>query len=205
MLTTLIVPGLHGSGPTHWQSWMETLIPGARRVEQDDWGNPDLDRWSARVAEQIDTCDGGAIVVAHSFGCLASVRASMLRPGRIKGAMLVAPADPKKFGVSNRLASVSLDVPSAVVGSQNDPWMTVATARYWALRWGCRFIDIGAAGHINVDSGYGPWPEGYVFYEALRETATRFLVRRGRFRSSGPGGKVTVSEGARRFASLDAA
>jgi predicted alpha/beta hydrolase family esterase len=29
-----------------------------------------------------------------------------------------------------------------------------------ALRHRVRFIDAGAAGHINVDSGHGPWPEG---------------------------------------------
>ncbi|MBP7628661.1 MAG: alpha/beta hydrolase, partial [Zoogloea sp.] len=25
--TTLIVPGFHGSGPTHWQSWFEARLP----------------------------------------------------------------------------------------------------------------------------------------------------------------------------------
>ena len=30
--TTLIVPGLHGSGPAHWQTWFETQVPGALRV-----------------------------------------------------------------------------------------------------------------------------------------------------------------------------
>jgi hypothetical protein len=25
---------------------------------------------------------------------------------------------------------------------------------------GAQFLDAGAAGHINVASGHGPWPEG---------------------------------------------
>jgi predicted alpha/beta hydrolase family esterase len=44
----LIVPGLHDSGPAHWQSWLEAQEPGARRVVQRDWQAPDLERWAAR-------------------------------------------------------------------------------------------------------------------------------------------------------------
>ncbi len=40
---------------------------------------------------------------------------------------------------------------------------------YWAHRWGGRLVGIGPAGHINVESGYGPWIEGRVlFQEAVR-------------------------------------
>jgi hypothetical protein len=31
-------------------------------------------------------------------------------------------------------------------------------AHAWALRWGSDWINLGNAGHINVDSGYGPFP-----------------------------------------------
>ena len=33
-------------------------------------------------------------------------------------------------------------------------------ARAFADAWGSRFVEIGAAGHINGDSGFGEWPEG---------------------------------------------
>lgn len=194
MLTTLIVPGLHGSGPEHWQTWMEGLIPDARRVEQEHWDRPDLDRWAERVGERIDDCKGGVLVVAHSFGCLATVRACELRPGRIRGALLVAPADPKKFGVSTRLAQVALPFPGAVVASSNDPWMSSACARYCSLRWGCRFIDVGAAGHINVDSGFGPWPEGYLLYEELSAAVEGVRVPA---RQPGAAGRALPVEGRR--------
>jgi predicted alpha/beta hydrolase family esterase len=36
----LIVPGLHDSGPTHWQSWLQALHRGALRVQQRDWNDP---------------------------------------------------------------------------------------------------------------------------------------------------------------------
>jgi predicted alpha/beta hydrolase family esterase len=45
----LIAPGLHNSGPDHWQSRWQRLFPAFERVQQDDWEVPDLARWSARV------------------------------------------------------------------------------------------------------------------------------------------------------------
>ncbi|HPT50830.1 MAG TPA: alpha/beta hydrolase [Accumulibacter sp.] len=32
------------------------------------------------------------------------------------------------------------------------------------------YRNIGDAGHINVDSGYGPWPEGLAFFGAAPES-----------------------------------
>ncbi|NMG37226.1 alpha/beta fold hydrolase [Azoarcus sp. TTM-91] len=167
MHTTLIVPGLHGSGPTHWQSWFQQVEPDARRVEQVDWSTPDLSVWAERVLAEIDAARGRILIVAHSFGCLAAVTAAAARPDRIAGALLVAPADPRKFGVSAVLPASPLGYPGILVSSSNDPWVSSSTARYWAGRWGCRFVDVGAKGHINVESGFGPWPEGYELYELL--------------------------------------
>lgn len=167
MHTTLVVPGLHGSGPTHWQSWFEALEPHARRVHQADWSRPVLDIWAEEVIDAIDAAPGEVVLVAHSFGCLASVAAAVHRRERIAGALLVAPADPVKFGVETLLPAEALGFPGIVVGSTDDPWVSIATARGWAERWGSRFVDVGAKGHINVDSGFGPWPEGYALYESL--------------------------------------
>jgi len=36
--------------------------------------------------------------------------------------------------------------------------MRAAQARRWAQRWGCHFINLGDAGHINAEAGYGPLP-----------------------------------------------
>ncbi|MDF6676684.1 alpha/beta hydrolase, partial [Escherichia coli] len=49
----LTVPGLHGSGPGHWQTRWEQRFPAWRRVEQTDWSTPDLPRWSARVGDAV--------------------------------------------------------------------------------------------------------------------------------------------------------
>lgn len=168
----LIVPGLRNSGPTHWQSWLEALLPDTHRVEQADWERTCLSDWAARVREEIDAVGEPLWVVAHSFGCLAAVTAGLVRGERIRGALLVAPADPARFGEPTVLLEEKLPFPSLVVASENDPWVGARVAEHWAGQWGSDFVSVGAAGHINVDSGHGPWPEGLRLFERLRAGAS---------------------------------
>lgn len=161
----LIVPGLNDSGPAHWQSWLQTQYRGARRVEQRDWARPELDRWAERIASTLDRetdrHDTAApwIAVGHSFGCLALARHLALRPDSpIRAALLVAPAEPDKFGVAEALPRQRLPLASTVIASDNDPWMSAASSRRWAQRWGSGWLTLGDAGHINTESGFGPLP-----------------------------------------------
>ena len=160
MTTTLIIPGLNSSGLTHWQTWFETRLPDAVRVVQSDWKSADLPQWSSRVRREISRQKGPILIAAHSFGVLAAVQAAEDYRERIAGALLVAPADPDKFGVSEHLPQGPLSFPTTVVASLNDPWLSIDKAARLAARWGSNFIDIGAAGHINADAGFGPWPYG---------------------------------------------
>ncbi|RZU00938.1 RBBP9/YdeN family alpha/beta hydrolase [Rivibacter subsaxonicus] len=157
----LIVPGLHGSGPDHWQSRLQARSPGALRVEQADWSVADMARWSARIEAALASDQRAQwIAVAHSFGCLALAHHGLLAVGRsrLRGALLVAPADPRRFGCEDQLPAGALPFPSLLVGSRNDPWLRFEDARGFARRWGSGFIDLGAAGHVNPASGYGAWP-----------------------------------------------
>lgn len=168
MATTLIIPGLHNSGPDHWQTWLETYVPGSVRVIQRDWTNANLPDWSSRVRREINRIPGKLFIVAHSFGVLAAVQAAQDHAGRIGGALFVAPADPERFGVAEYLPLEPLAFNSVVVGSTNDPWMRHDRAAHWADLWGSDFVSLGAAGHINADSGFGPWPEGLALLQRLR-------------------------------------
>ena len=169
MATTLIVPGLHGSGPTHWQSWWEAQTPNTLRVEQADWATPELTTWSAEVGKAIDRASSPVWIVAHSFGCLASIKAASTRSGKVAGLFLVAPADPVKFQLTQDLPSHQLAIPSFVLASSNDPWMRQADAKEWAARWGSRFVDLGPAGHVNPASGFGPWEAGLELFQDFVE------------------------------------
>jgi predicted alpha/beta hydrolase family esterase len=168
MSTTLIVPGIYSSGPDHWQTWFEERIPGSVRVIQRDWKDANLAEWSSRVRREIVRNPGQILIVAHSFGVLAAVQAAHDHSERIAGALLVAPADPEKFGVEDYLPATPLAFRAVVVGSTNDSWMRLERTAHWADLWGADLVNLGAAGHVNVDSGFGPWPEGLAIFERLR-------------------------------------
>jgi predicted alpha/beta hydrolase family esterase len=167
MTTTLIIPGLNSSGSAHWQTWFEFQIPGAIRVIQADWKRANLPEWSSRVRREISRRPGPVLIAAHSFGALAAVQAAEDYRERIVGALLVAPADPEKFGVAEVLPDRPLGFPATIVASSNDPWLSIERARALAIRWSANLIDLGDAGHINADSGHGPWPFGLALLRQL--------------------------------------
>ena len=163
----IIVPGLRDSGPAHWQSLWERRLPNVVRVHQERWDEPDLERWSQRVADVLERTSP-AWIVAHSFGCLASVRALAQTGRAVRGVFLVAPADPEKFGIETQLPHEPLGVKGAMIGSLSDPWLSWQKAERWAARWKLPLLCAGSAGHINVDSGHGHWPEGWNLFQRLR-------------------------------------
>lgn len=174
----LIVPGYRGSDSNHWQSWLEARLPRARRVRRIDWQRPVISEWAGEVRREIQTARRPLWVVAHSFGCLASVIAINDRPEKVLGAILVAPADPRRFHllghtgdhpvvsitrqslvtVDQVLPTGPLSVPGLLVSSDNDPWLHADQAVQLAASWGLPQVSAGAVGHINSESGFGPWP-----------------------------------------------
>lgn len=185
----LVIPGLYGSGPAHWQSWLQSRLPQAVRVTQHDWNEPDLERWSARIAEVLDEApDTPHVAVAHSFGCLALAHCVDQRRGRpvrdddrggVHGALFVAPAEPERFRLAERLPRRLLGLPSTVFASDTDPWMSAQSARRWAAIWGANLVNLGDVGHINADSGFGPLPRALHHTQALihRIESRRRLAR----------------------------
>lgn len=166
-IRVLIIPGLRNSGHGHWQSWLQTQYRGAKRVEQANWSHPDVQAWSERIDATLARAPVHTqwIAVAHSFGCLALAhhlarhRGSRARTtGGIRAALMVAPADPIKFGVTAQLPKEGLGIPATLIGSENDPWMPLERAHEWASLWGAGFQNLGEVGHINTESGFGPWP-----------------------------------------------
>jgi len=56
---------------------------------------------------------------------------------------------------------------SILVGSQNDPYCSAERAEGLARDWTARWVDLGAAGHINAESSLGDWPEGQALLQTL--------------------------------------
>ena len=100
----LIIPGLHDSGPAHWQTWLQGQYRDARRVTQRDPSKPELERWAERIQRTLEVAatsegQGEWLAVAHSFGCLAlALHLSDHPDSPIREALFVAPAEPDKFG-----------------------------------------------------------------------------------------------------------
>lgn len=164
--SVLLVPGLWNSGPQHWQTLWQARHPEYTRVMQRDWEQPVCSEWTARLDEYVTQTVGPVVVVSHSLGC-ATVAHWAARYGRvIRGALLVAPSDveapnypaaPQGF---TPMPLKPLGFPSVVVASSNDVYISLDRAQEFARAWGSRLVNIGDAGHINGDAGYGEWPEG---------------------------------------------
>ncbi|MFC4424801.1 RBBP9/YdeN family alpha/beta hydrolase [Deinococcus navajonensis] len=186
--TLVMVPGLGDSGPEHWQSLWERKY-GAARVRQDDPDRPTPDVWAARLQEVIEATPGDLVLAGHSCGVLTIVHWARLYGGhdRVKGAMLVAPTDADmqatyaEYPGVQGLAPTPLDplpFPALVVASENDPFSSFERAQTFAEAWEAEFVSAGAAGHINVASGHGDWPDGEVLLsEALHAWTPQDLVR----------------------------
>lgn len=167
MTRIIIVPGLGNSGGQHWQSRWQQRLPNATRITLPQWQQPNLRSW----VDAIDNAVGqhtDNYLVAHSFGCLASVAALAELRHRVRGVLLVAPADPDKFKITDLLPQSTLPVPGLVVGSLSDPWLSWSKAQLWAQRWELPIYCAGNAGHINVESGHGEWHEGWQLLEKLQ-------------------------------------
>jgi uncharacterized protein len=175
----LIVPGLNGSGPEHWQTHWESLYPRTVRVVQRSWDHPDCTEWRTSLESAIAAAPEAVVLVAHSLGCaLVAHLASRPSATRIAAALLVAPADvdspactPPETRSFAPMPTAPLPFPATVVASANDPYVTLARARSFAAAWGATFVDAGRQGHLNADSGLGDWPEGRHHLEALLNRA----------------------------------
>jgi len=168
MTGVIIVPGLGNSGAQHWQTQWQQRLPNAARIVLSQWQQPDLQSWVDATIAAANRFDD-SYIVAHSFGCLAAVVALKELRDRVRGVLLVAPADPDKFKLAEILPHSTLPVPGVVVGSLSDPWLTWRKAQLWAQRWELPIFCAGDAGHINIESGHGAWPEGWQLLEKLRQ------------------------------------
>lgn len=163
----LIIPGYTNSGPDHWQTRWQAKLSTARRVEQAEWSKPVREDWVSEVARAVNETDRPVVLVAHSLGVATAVQALPQLRNRVAGGFFVAPPDvanpdirPRHLMTFGPYPREPLPFPSIVVASRNDPFSSFEAAEDIAGAWGSLFLDAGESGHINAESGHGPWPEG---------------------------------------------
>lgn len=176
----LNAPGLHGSGPAHWQTlWELDPTRGATitRTTPTSWDAPDPADWLATLRTNIVDAGQQTLVVAHSLACI--VMAEILgaeRPSAAErlcaGVVLVAPPDPHGAGFHSvvdsafhTMATARLNVPALIIASTDDPYATPDATEALARIWGADLAWVGAKGHINAQSGLGDWPQGWALVE----------------------------------------
>ena len=170
----VLVPGLYDSGEEHWQTCWQHYFPFWKRISQRNWNTADIETWISSIRRLLANSPRKAILVGHSFGALASCCVAVDHPELVAGLMLVAPAEPMRFEVEDRVPASSLGVPSMLVASHNDPLMRFSRASDWAGVWGSSLVDVGEAGHINIESGFGPWRYGLeVLHKLVQEIDAR--------------------------------
>jgi len=178
--SVLILPGWRNSGPAHWQTLWEQQRPDYKRVQQKDWEAPKCSDWVNNITQAVNQAESPVVFVAHSLGCIAVAHWIQTAPellGRVKGALLVAPADVDREGVPwqvkdfSPIPRQSLPFPSMVVASSNDLYLNPDSAHELASSWASDLVIIGEAGHINGESGLGDWPEGKRLLRRLMEGA----------------------------------
>ncbi len=182
----LLVPGWKGSDSGHWQSDWAGKHPEYERVQQGDWRSANAEEWVTNLHNAVISSPSPAVLVAHSLGC-ATVAwwAHRYRQyaNRVSAALLAVPPDLEMAQHSEPLPSFplpprkALPFPSVLVGSENDPYMSLGTAWRWAEDWGSHFINAGPVGHLNTASGFGPWPRGEKLLDKLTSWSNAFLSR----------------------------
>ncbi|ARS27011.1 RBBP9/YdeN family alpha/beta hydrolase [Sphingomonas sp. KC8] len=177
----LTVPGLHGSGPAHWQTLWEQARGDTARVDLGMWDTPRRNPWVTRLDQTIRSASRPVILAAHSLGCLAvawwAELAGQPWGWPVAGALLVAPPDVERRGAVQEIRGFapaprgSLPFPSIVVASEDDPFTSIQRSFDMARDWGSRFVNVGACGHINADSGLAAWHDGQRLLDRLIGTA----------------------------------
>lgn len=187
-LSYLILPGWQGSPDDHWQSHWQRNLPHASRVEQADWQQPDPHAWVEAVEQAVAAAPNPVVLIAHSLGCVTVARWAAQAPlaslRKVRGALLVAPADVERPGCPEALqgfAPISrelLPFPSVLVGSDNDHAASAVRALELARDWGAQPAILPGAGHINVKSGHQRWEQGFVYLYRLQQQVEQLQRRR---------------------------
>jgi uncharacterized protein len=179
----VLVPGLRGHAPDHWQTRLAAKLPDALVVPSFGRDKRDLAGRVADLHRVIEDAGVPVTIVAHSAGVLTTVHWASRHDLPVRGALLATPPDLARplgpqYPTLGQLEEsgwtpipvAPLNFPSIVAASTNDELSDFDNVRSLAQAWGSRFIDIGPVGHLNPSSGYGDWPGAEALLHVLRTT-----------------------------------
>jgi uncharacterized protein len=171
----LILHGSAGSGTEHWQTWLAGRLRRAgEHVSYPVLPSPDaprLEPWRGALEAELRALPGDPVVVCHSLACILWLHhaANAVQEGRrAERVLLVAPPSASAgvrpilpfFPVPVRRERVAAAAGETRLVCARDPHCPEGAERLYGEPLGLpvdRLPD--AAGHINPDAGFGPWPE----------------------------------------------
>jgi uncharacterized protein len=175
---TVLIPGWTGSEPEHWQSWLADELRGAGRTvivpDLPDLDAPDLATWlPALRAALAGLTDNGYDVAAHSLGAVLWMHHARLgvdepsrSPTPARVALVAPPAPNTTIAEIAAFFPPPLDIDAlrhsaegtVLVGGEDDPYLPTGIADAYGRPLKMATTVIAGGGHLNVASGYGPWP-----------------------------------------------
>lgn len=178
--TVLIVPGLRDHVAEHWQTLLQARLAKVRAVLPLTTDTLSCTARVEAIERELAAIDGPVILVAHSAGVLMVVHWAARYQRPIKGALLAAPPDlqsdwPQGYPSPDSLRAHGwaplpggpLPFPSLLAASSNDHLASPAAVAGMAAQWGSELVELGAVGHLNPASGYGPWPQAEALIQQL--------------------------------------
>jgi predicted alpha/beta hydrolase family esterase len=168
----LILHGLSGSGPGHWQRWLQERLTQAgqtvRFPDLPDPDTPDPDTWRRDVLAELAGLDGRErVVICHSLSCITWLSACPEIERPVDRVALVAPpslgAGLRELEPFFPVTATAEDVTNAadhtrLVCSGNDPYCPEGAASLYGGPLDLPIDLVPGGGHLNVDAGLGPWP-----------------------------------------------
>jgi predicted alpha/beta hydrolase family esterase len=185
----LILHGWQGPGPDHWYTWLaERLRASGETVALPalpDTDRPRLQRWQPVLEEELAALSGERIVLCHSLGAvlwLHHVTEHESPDPFAERVLLVAPPSPAVSEPELRsFFPVPLDAGAVrrsaaggtrLVCSDNDPYCPEGAASAYGEPLELPVDVLAGEGHLNPDSGHGPWPEVEAWARGERDELT---------------------------------
>jgi uncharacterized protein len=178
--TVLIVPGLRDHVAEHWQTLLATQLERVQTVEPMGRENLDCAARMLALEKRARAIDGPLILVAHSAGVITVAHWAQRTRRAVRGALLATPPDferpmPAGYPTVEALRAGGwlpvptgpLPFPSMVAASRNDPLAEYRRVVKLASAWRSWLVDLGAVGHLNPASGFGPWPRALSLIDEL--------------------------------------
>ena len=170
MAQYLILHGLEGSGPDHWQTWLAgRLHERGERVSYPrlpDPFDPHPADWLRALDAELELLDR-PVVLCHSLACLLWLRrAARPTPEPLASRVLLV-APPWRDDIEEvarfldhgaRARDVTrVAAETRIVCSDDDPYCPPGAVETYAEPLAVGAHVIPGAGHVNTDAGYGEW------------------------------------------------